>query len=176
MTKPYSDPFGVHTPTTGTSPPASWGTSVANNLQTISAPPGCKVVTSAAQATASGTFLFVAFAAADIRDTDAYHDIVTNNTRMTVPTGMGGIYRLTAHVEWQINATGQRLLGYRVTGVTTTWMESRVGVTTFETRQSGSEEIALVAGDYVEIVAMQNSGAGLNVNLARASLTWLGRA
>ena len=42
MTTPYVDPQTVHNPTTGTSPPASWGDTVRDNQQYFSTPPSVK--------------------------------------------------------------------------------------------------------------------------------------
>ncbi len=182
MTTPYADPQGLHNPATGNSPPASWGDNVRDNLQTLSAPPGCTVVTNAGQAIPDANFATpLVFAGADVRDTDAYHDTATNNTRMTVPTGLGGVYRLTASIEWEPTwtAPGYRWLGYRVNaGAVTNLSSLIVTVTTiYGTVLNGSVEISLNSGDYVEIIPFHaDTGVTRNTLSARASLTWIGRA
>lgn len=174
MTTPYADPQGVHNPATGNSPPAIWGDTVRDDIVTLATPPGCWVNRTATQSAANVTFTYIAFSAADTRDTDTYHDIFTNNTQMKVPTGFGGIYRLTATVDWDINATGSRLIGWRLNGSTITWGSTTSGVATIGTRSHFSDEIRLTAGQYVEIVCYQASGGALDITLARAQLTWLG--
>jgi len=59
----------------------------------------------------------VAFTAEDY-DTDSYHDNSTNNTRFTVPSGLGGLYYIEGSVKWtaQTGATGGALVFLRLNG------------------------------------------------------------
>jgi len=176
MTTPYADPQGIHNPATGNSPPASWGDNVRDNLQTLSAPPGCIVSRTATQSIATSAETAIQFNAADIRDTDNYHDTVTNNTRMTVPSGFGGLYRLTAVVSWDVGATGVRSLFYKISaGASVLSDQSLNQGASFAGWNSFSREILLSVGQYVEVTGFQTNGGALNLTGAEVSLTWMGR-
>ena len=96
-------------------------------------------------------------------DTDAFHDTVTNNTRMTVPAGKAGKYLITSTTYFLNNATGQRIAyiyknGASVFGTTVVGASASVDVAVLL-----SYVINLAVADYVEIFAYQNSGGALNV-------------
>ena len=96
-------------------------------------------------------------------DTDAFHDTVTNNTRMTVPAGKAGKYLITSTTYFTNNATGQRIAyiyknGASVFGTTVVGASASVDVAVLL-----SYVINLAVADYVEIFAYQNSGGALNV-------------
>jgi hypothetical protein len=54
---------------------------------------------------ASGNFDVITFNTEDY-DTDGLHDTVTNNTRITIPTGFGGYWRFVFHASVDADATG----------------------------------------------------------------------
>lgn len=102
-------------------------------------------------------------------DTASIHDNVTNTTRLTVPAGYGGLWRITANVEWPASGTGFRLLTYQVNGVMDAWLNG-ITATQGDAHRSGfSTVVNLVAGDFVEIRCYQNSGGALNVDANNAS-------
>lgn len=175
-TTPYVDLATVHSPTSGTTPPVAWGTDIRNNLQILANPPGCIVSRSTAQAITTGTGTVIAFTAADLRDTDAYHDTSTNPSRMTVPTGLGGLYAIQASLVFAANATGQRTISLQKNGTTALTVANdfpfaNAGIATGMTQTVWA---LLSAGDYVEVNVFQNSGGNLNVTAAQASLIWQG--
>lgn len=95
------------------------------------------------------------------KDTDGYHDTVTNNSRMTIPTGQGGSYIIDGGVRWDFNNTGQRLAAILLNGVVIKGISyapasnnSHISITTL---------YDLAAGDYVELRVFQDSGGALNV-------------
>ncbi len=78
---------------------------------------------------------------------------------------MAGIYVIAGHAQFaSTSGTGQRTLRLRVNGTTmigSARVPAATGVTVFV---SAVAVYALAAGDYVELVAHQNSGGSLDVN------------
>ena len=163
MTTPYVDPQTVHNPTTGTSPPASWGDTVRDNQQLFSAPPSVKAVRTAVQSLANNTDTALAFTAADAWDTDSFHSTTTNNTRITIPAGLGGKYHLIGSVTFATAADSQRVVKIRLNGSTEIGLLNATGIGLGGWSCSVPIMYALAAGDYVELVCYQFSGVALNI-------------
>jgi hypothetical protein len=129
---------------------------------------GARVSATGNQSISNGTFPALGFDA-EVFDTDGFHDPVTNNTRLTVPAGEDGYYEVGGKVEWANNTSGARILGMSKNGGgATPYMQGGVpgsGASLIWTFNTGP--IALVAGDYVEIHAYQDSGGSLNATNAR---------
>lgn len=107
-------------------------------------------------------------------DQTGFHDNVTNNDRMTVPTGFGGLYAISAYVEFLEASsagtpnTGQRGVEITVNGTAVTG--SRTDSTAAgDTRLVSSAQVVLAAADIVRVTGFQNSGGAMNVN-ARLAL------
>lgn len=163
MTTPYVDPQTVHNPTTGGSPPASWGDTVRDNQQLFSTPPSVKAVRTAVQSVAHNTYTALAFNAADEWDTDSFHSTSTNNTRITVPSGLGGKYHIIGSVAFAAGADQTRLMQIRLNGATVIgFLQATNGALT-AFAASVPIMYQLAAGDYVELVCYQFSGVALNV-------------
>lgn len=94
-------------------------------------------------------------------DTDTYHDNSTNNTRLTIPSGKTGYYKVTLWSRWTANATGRRI-GY--------FYKNGTNVSQGESNPSATGEIVvplervlyLTAGDYIEAAVYQTSGGNLD--------------
>jgi hypothetical protein len=126
----------------------------------------------------SGAPAPVQFNAADEYDTDSIHDPSTNNTRLTIPTGLGGVWRFTATVAYAGNNTGDRLAQWIKNG---TILSSYYGTQVSNAAAAGlrtavttTVELNLVAGDYIEVNAFQTSGGALNIDFARCTAHYLG--
>jgi hypothetical protein len=95
-------------------------------------------------------------------DTDGYHDNVTNNHRLTVPSGLGGYYLIQAQVRWENGSGGgsYRRAWIRVNG-STIIAESIYPVTTgnFWYNVAPSTVYLLAATDWVEVVVDHDAGA-----------------
>jgi len=163
-TTPYVDPNTIHNPSTGTSPPAAWGDAVRDGLEYLARPAGCVVVTSSDASAGNTTFTSVAFNGTDERDTDAYHDNVTNNDQIVIPTGLGGWYGFSGRIAFAANATGIRLARITVNGADT------LRTCAFQTPATGLAsyvpivgELLLAAGDVVRVQGYQASGGALNM-------------
>lgn len=98
-------------------------------------------------------------------DNGGFHSTVTNTGRLTAP--FAGVYLIGAHIAWEPNATGQRLLTLRVNGGTTFASTQNSGATANDT-SSVAAAYALAATDYVEVVVFQDSGSAKNVNTVSA--------
>lgn len=97
-------------------------------------------------------------------DVGAMHDTASNTSRFTVPTGGDGLYLLTGTVDFIASATGIRYLRWRKNGATAiSGTMSQPGNASYNTQLVHTVVAALVAGDYVELVAYQDSGGALNI-------------
>ena len=170
MTTPYIDPQTVHNPATGTSPPASWGDTVRDNQQLFSTPPSVKAVRTAVQSLANATFSPMAFTAADEWDTDSFHSTTVNNTRITVPSGLGGTYHLTGNLTYDLGPSSQRFFSIKLNG------SADIGVSNYNPAgvnghvSTISLLYKLAAGDYIELSCFQSSGVALNITGSLSAL------
>ncbi|MHC4620249.1 MAG: hypothetical protein ACYTEQ_21080 [Planctomycetota bacterium] len=93
-------------------------------------------------------------------DTDNYHDLVTNNSRLTVPSD--GLYIAQASATYAANSTGSRSITIYLNGTTTItglFIQAGAAAQTLCT----SVIYDLSATDYLEVRVWQNSGGALNV-------------
>lgn len=96
-----------------------------------------------------------------------YHVLASQPTRLAVPAGAGGTFRVSALLVFPVNNTGNirkvQILkdagGSFITGQTT-----RPAGTTETTMVQCSEIVAMDAGDYVYVQAYQDSGSTLALN------------
>jgi hypothetical protein len=124
-------------------------------------PPACNVARSTDQTISSAVQTTVTF------DTEKY-DLRNmwnsgSPTRLTVPSGAGGIYVIGGVIEYTANAVGARQCILMVNGAI-------VGRTFSDNPGSGPagrvsfvRDIALAASDYVEMAGYQNSGTTLSM-------------
>lgn len=110
----------------------------------------------------------------EVFDTDNYHSNVTNNSRLTVPRT--GYYSLKSVLSFGVDTSGARVLFYRVNGGTALALSTTTGVSSRDTRLSGTIDLFLTSGDYVEILGLHASGGSLGVQPEEsfAGLTFLG--
>lgn len=138
---------------------------------------GARVKRSAVQSIANNTMTAVAWDQEDY-DTDAFHDNVTNNSRLTVPTAKGGKYLIEACVKIAANAAGtQHYADIYLNG--TTVIASCNGLMHASVAEAWivTATYALVATDYVQIRVYQDSGGALDFQQTsgvHASISLLG--
>lgn len=106
-------------------------------------------------------------------DTAGFHDNAINNTRLTVP--YTGRYLVVACLRWASNGVGVRYFYFRRNGLGT----AITHVKGTDYRQAivipdiiiitSSAIFSLNAGDYVEVIAFQNSGGNLDLVAAGAA-------
>ena len=126
---------------------------------------GCSALHNATQSLTSGVEASLSMAAADVYDTDGFHDPSTNNTRMTIPAGMAGKYLLVGGTGFAANGTGVRVLSFRKNGTTAVGQAHIFPGTAAAYISPVITEIAdLAAGDYIELRASQDSGGALNAS------------
>ena len=101
------------------------------------------------------------------RDDNYFWDIA-NPTRFLIQNS--GWYIVNTTVDWNTNSTGQRNLDFKLNG--TTWRMSTTQNAFGDNRSNLSECMYLSAGDYIELIAMQNSTANLACT-AKGSIVFL---
>lgn len=138
---------------------------------------GASVYKSALQTITANTDTVLSFGTENY-DTDNYHDTVTNNSRMTIPTSYGGKYLVTVNCRVTAMSNQFRIILYK-NGVAIT-LGTTGGEISYSGTNSGTNEgfsasfqLALVATDYLEVVV--NVG-GTNIDVATAvySISYLG--
>jgi hypothetical protein len=137
---------------------------------------GCSLTKSGTQSLNNDTFTSITFDTEEF-DTDAYHSTSTNTSRITIPTGLGGKYRINGVLSWLNNATGIRRVRLVKNGTTNINLVSmnNNGSSTVVTATTFSLILDLVATDYIEVQALQGSSGNLNVTVdTRLQAEYLG--
>lgn len=123
---------------------------------------GCRVKKAALQTITTGTDTQINFDTEDF-DSDAFHDNVTNNTRITIPASYGGYYMIGCSIEWAASSAGLRRINIRVNGansiVQSRWTPTSGGTT----NDAISMLYQFAAADYAETQVAQTSGGNLDV-------------
>jgi hypothetical protein len=165
-------------PVSGQIAPVTWGDAVRDTLNYLANKPSCRCTASGTVSHAtSGQYQAVAFDTEDW-DNDGIHSTSVNTSRFTAATA--GKYWVYGNVRFAANATGVRIVGIRknLTGTNspTHGTVKRANLTADSVDIMVGTMVALAAGDWVEIVAWQNSGAALNMENTGGALhggiTW----
>lgn len=112
-------------------------------------------------------------------DSNAFHDTAVQNTRITIPAGLGGYYSITGCVAFDYHTAGIRIVAVAQNGSTVA--ENRSGPASDATGASTpcvATTTILAAGDYVELLAYQSSGAALNAApsaMTQLTVTFVGK-
>ena len=127
---------------------------------------GCKVYNSTVQSLATGgTGAAITFDSEDW-DSDGFHDTVTNNSRITCPSGLDGKYRFTFTTFCAAAMSGGHIFfkknGTTLRGGTSRSLSDSGGAYT----GPAVAEIDMVATDYVEVWINQTSGVSVNIGNA----------
>jgi hypothetical protein len=121
------------------------------------------------QSIASGSATAVALNT-EQADGAGFHDNATNNSRLTVPAGKGGLYLVGGAIRFNTAAAGtRRYLGLRANGTTTLGEFEQPATASFPTC-FGAVVVFLSATEYVEMLAFQDSGGA--VNLINSTNAW----
>lgn len=101
----------------------------------------------------------------EVFDTDGFHDNVTNNSRVTIPSGKAGKYLINAFIySSNANTTGYRALGIKKNGSNIQEFNSTPYFSTAnDMGQNFTTLLSLSVGDYIEIYWTQNSGSARSV-------------
>src|SRR3954451_20152624 len=116
-----------------------------------------QVYKNATQSIPNSTFTAVTFDSEDTDDMSA-HSTVTNTSRLTVPTGMGGVYFISASVPFAANATGTRQAVLFKNGVVFATCGGLPGSAGNIVVAHTVALVPLAAADFVEVFAFQDSG------------------
>lgn len=100
-------------------------------------------------------------------DTDGFHSVSSNTSRLTIPAGLGGKYLLTGGGFWNSNPVSPHA-GFKKNG--NTWIRSSGASGRAASSYSETTVVVadLVAGDYVEFLVYQNSGGAVTFGHASA--------
>jgi hypothetical protein len=136
----------------------------------------CKAYHSAVQSINNATLTVLAFDSEEY-DVGNLHDTVTNNSRITIPTGGDvGLWILVAGVYWAANATGARIVQILKNG-TTVVARNQIQAVNSALDDTVQQAIAtldsLTVGDYFEVRVLQRSGGALNVGAGTDHVTHL---
>jgi hypothetical protein len=141
---------------------SNWSIVASSSVAAIAA----RVVHSANQSIASGSSGAALAFDTEYYDTDTIHDTATNNTRLTCKTA--GKYSIIGMAVWDINATGTRQLHIRLNGSTLIGSFSLPGVSSQNVYMLVATDYDLAVNDYLELIAVQDSGVSLNVLISGA--------
>lgn len=120
---------------------------------------GCSLTKSADQTIGASATVAVTWDE-EFWDSGGFHDNVTNNTRITIPSGLGGKFFFGAVVQWQNQPTGYQSY-LRVDG-TTNYPGLRTNIDAID-MASPFPPIALSAGQYVELMILNAEAAGRDI-------------
>jgi len=124
---------------------------------------GCRVFANSAQTISNATDTKLAYANESF-DTDGFHSNVTNNTRITIPAGLGGYYRITANTGFLSNSSGRRIFGLTLNGGGVSSQVEMTASASAEPAATITDTYLLAAGDYLEVNTFQTSGGNLNTS------------
>lgn len=93
-------------------------------------------------------------------DTNTMHDNAVNNSRLTIP--IAGFYLMGADVVWA-SSTAQREVFFRLDGITELDRQSAINLNGVTHHQNLQYLWFFEVAQYIEVIAFQTSGAGLNV-------------
>lgn len=153
---------GSYAATVSATPPSSpttgqvWLDTTAPGLDSA---PGVSVYQDAATTSFTTATDTVCLFNAEVFDTHGFHSLVTNTSRLTVPTGLGGLYHIEATLAFAANTSGYREADIRKNNAEV--LRSRVQPLTSAVAVyvPVSGYLDLAAGDYIELFGIQNSGS-----------------
>lgn len=178
----YSDPNGSHNPSTGTSPPAAWGDAVRDDIVWLAGDaasgnpkPMVRAYNSTSQNIATATWTSMTLNS-ESYDVGGMHSTSSNTSRITVPSGGGGIYIITAHVGFTASSSGAgRLIRILLNGATTLGAQIFCAPSaTHDGTIMTSVQYKLAATDYVECQVYQDTGGILACTCVEFAATWQG--
>jgi len=115
-----------------------------------------------AQSLSNATYTAIVYQTEDY-DTDTFHDTSSNTSRFTIPAGKNGKYLFTVVVNFATDNAGDRRLAIYKNGSAVLYAVGITSTNNSDTRIGTSVVYNLVATDYIEIFAFQNSGTSINL-------------
>ena len=147
-------------------------------------PPSCRVHHNTTQSVNNNVNTVVAFNS-ERWDTSLMHDTAVNNTRITIPTGAGGLYLITAGISYPSGTDYiYAYVALRINGATfiaDQFNYPEAGGNALDVRVALSTVYKLTAGDYIEVITAQRNVAATARNVQSTgnispefSATWIG--
>jgi hypothetical protein len=169
----YADPQGVSNPTAGAVITAAWGDAVRDAIEHLARnKPHARVHnTSSYTHNSTGNYLAIPFGLERF-DVGGCHSTVSNTSRLTVPSGEAGTYVIGGGCTWAASGVGVRQLRLIVNGSTEIALQRLASETDTTPAFTISGYYDLVAGDYVELQAFQNSGGSLDITASHFWFKW----
>lgn len=158
----WTPPSGIHNPSSGGTPTVAWGDGLNTAVDLLANTPQAVVSHSTTQ-TATTSVEKTLNADTETYDSDVMHSTVSNTSRLTCKTA--GRFDFTAAISFASNATGYRSLLFAKNGGTATTIAQVGAFSGAGVFLSGTISYVLAVNDYVEVVAWQNSGGNLAVQL-----------
>lgn len=122
---------------------------------------GARALRSTAQVIANATWTALSLSSGETWDTDSFHDLVTNPSRMTIPAGLAGKYLCIGAAYWDASTAGVRYVTFAKNGTRQgDYAQGAVNVANHITQMT--DVIDLAAGDYLELHVHQTTGGNLN--------------
>lgn len=151
-----------HTWTAGDDATSAYLQTLTDAINFLKDPPRCRAWQSVSQNCTTGTETAITFTSEDV-DTDGIHSTTVNTSRFTCVTA--GRYKFVGSVGIAGNANGTRTVRLKLNGATTKVAVRQAGNAT-NTFLEVTEDILLVAGDYIELTMQQDSGSTLATSAA----------
>jgi hypothetical protein len=129
---------------------------------------GCGVYKALAQSIPNATWTVSTFSD-EFFDTNGFHSTTTNTSRITIPTGLNGKYRISGSVVFGSNATNIRSIALYLNGSSFKEIWLNRASAAFTTIQTWNTIAEIVAGDYLEVYVYQDSGGALDINAGTAA-------
>ena len=106
----------------------------------------------------------------EIADTHGY--ITVTSDTITIPTGAGGVYCISAYARYAANATGFRVLGIEVAGSVVAEWRGLAHTTGGQPTSMGASigGIRLAQTNTIKLLTFQNSGGALNTEASTPRL------
>ena len=128
---------------------------------------GASVIrSSGTQSIAHNTFTPVQFNGENF-DTDGFHDNATNNSRLTVPTGLGGYYVVFGNLGLVGPAPDKQIIAqFAKNGTELVYTRLRIRLGGSSADNTGvhiGAVLSLAAGDYVTLTAYHDHGSSVDV-------------
>lgn len=130
---------------------------------------GCLLTKSSNQSIPNSTATALTWESKE-EDTDDFHDVSTNNSRITIGSGISRV-RLSSNLNWASNNSGVRDIfitknggGFAGAG------RDRVSANGITPMNARSSVVSVSQGDYFEVEAIQTSGGSLDV--VANNVTW----
>lgn len=167
----------AHDPTTGQAIPASWGDQVVDNVDYLATDhPHCIIFESTPQTVTTGTTGEALTSNEETSDIGGMHSTVSNTELITIPSGEGGLYTISATVTYAANATGIRQLVLEFNATTQVTLQKVDACSSGSTVLNGNITRNMAAGDTVSVWAIQTSGGDLGCTMTDFSVRWVATA